>query len=141
MQRNPSIPDPDAPGNRLQTEVPTQCQELGMQAGVSPRTVEHGRLEIVEDDLTRAAAVELQRMHKTTVELRFVLRETEFDVAEPAVAEDRDEHETHSATYCRCGSNHSAPSRLAWPAPAHSGPLDRHGPELAGFAAGNPAPR
>ena len=45
-------------GDRLHTEIPADGQELGMKASVAARAVEHGRLEVVEDQVARTAAEE-----------------------------------------------------------------------------------
>ena len=63
-----------------------------MQTSVSARTVEHGRLQIVEDDLPGTAAKELQGMDQRPVEVGLALRETEFDVAQAAVTQHGHEH-------------------------------------------------
>ena len=47
-------------GDRFQTEVAAQGQELGMETGGAARAVEHGRLQVVEDQVAGTAAEERQ---------------------------------------------------------------------------------
>src|SRR5271166_5644605 len=63
-----------------------------MEAGSAARTVEHGRLQVVEDDAAGTTTEELESMHQAAVEFGFVLRECELDVHQPAIAEHGYEH-------------------------------------------------
>ena len=63
-----------------------------MEAGGAARAVEHGRLQVVEDDGAGTAAEEGQGIDQAAVELGLALREGELDVEQPAVAEHGHEH-------------------------------------------------
>ena len=79
-------------GDRLQAEVAAQRQELGMETGSAARAVEHGRLQVVEDQAAGTAAEEGQGVDQAAVELGLALREGELDVDQPAIAEHGHEH-------------------------------------------------
>ena len=78
--------------NRLHAEMAAQRKELRMEASVASRTVHDGRFQVVDNDLSEAAAEEVQGVNQRAVEIRFFLRETEFDVAEAAEAQRGNQH-------------------------------------------------
>ena len=51
-----------------------------MQAGAASGAVEHGRLEVVEDQVAGTAAEEGQGVDQAAVELGLALRQGELDV-------------------------------------------------------------
>src|ERR1700683_5212759 len=63
-----------------------------MKASMTPRAVEYGRLEVVEDQVARTAAEEGQRVDQTSVELGLALGQSELDVKQAAIAEHGHEH-------------------------------------------------
>ena len=63
-----------------------------METGVAARAVEHGRLEVVEDQVARTAAEEGQGVDQAPVELGLALRQGELDVEQAAIAEHGHEH-------------------------------------------------
>ena len=100
-------------GDRLQAEVAAEGQEVLMEASVPPRAVEHCGLEVVHDQLPRAALEELQGVHHAAVKVGLPLREAELDVAQPAVAEHGHEHR-------------DPPRSLADRQPSAVAPIDLH---------------
>src|SRR5438132_8878966 len=101
-------------GDRLQTKIAAQRQELGMETGAASRTVAYGRLEIVEDQLARTAPEEGQGIDQASVEFGLALRQGELDVEQAAVAEHGHEHRDF------------APGRAHLDAAAFA-PIDLHG--------------
>src|ERR1017187_5258983 len=63
-----------------------------METGVAARAVEHGRLEVVEDQVARTAAEERQGIDQAPVEFSLALRQGELDVDQAAIAEHGHEH-------------------------------------------------
>src|SRR5947209_2917922 len=63
-----------------------------METGVATRAVEHGRLEVVDDQIARTAAEEGQSVDQAPVELGLALRQGELDVHQPDVAQHGYEH-------------------------------------------------
>ena len=92
LPRRLSIPGRGGAGDRLHTEIAAQGQELGMETGMAAGAVEHGRLEVVEDQVARTAAEEGQGVDQAPVELGLALRQGELDVEQAAVAEHGHEH-------------------------------------------------
>src|SRR6202051_5332729 len=63
-----------------------------MEAGMTARTVEYGRLQVVEDQGARAAPEKGQGIDQATVELGLALGQCELDVDQAAIAEHGHEH-------------------------------------------------
>src|SRR5260370_37634357 len=63
-----------------------------MEASVTARAVEHGRLQVVEDQGARTAAEEGQGIDQAPVELGLALGQGELDVDQAAIAEHGHEH-------------------------------------------------
>src|SRR5260370_644200 len=63
-----------------------------METGTASRAVEHGRLEVVEDQVARTAAEKGQGVDQTSVELGFALRKGELDEPQAAIAEHSHKH-------------------------------------------------
>ena len=62
-----------------------------METGRPARAVDHACLQVVEDDGAGTATEEVESIDDPAVELGLALREGEFDVHQPAVAEHGDE--------------------------------------------------
>ncbi len=63
-----------------------------METGVASRAVEHGRLEVIEDQVAGTAAEEGQGIDQAPVELGLALRQGELDEHQSAIAEYGHEH-------------------------------------------------
>src|SRR5271165_6384591 len=63
-----------------------------MEAGMAARTVEYGRLQVVEDQGARAAPEKGQGIDQATIELGLALGQCELDVDQAAIAEHGHEH-------------------------------------------------
>src|ERR1017187_9716914 len=63
-----------------------------METGVAAPAVEHGRPEVVEDQVSRAAAEERPGIDQAPVEFSLALRQGELDVDQAAIAEHGHEH-------------------------------------------------
>src|SRR5262245_13384102 len=63
-----------------------------METGGAARAGDHTRLQVVEDDGTGMGTEEVESIDDPAVELSLALREREFDVHQPAVAEHGHEH-------------------------------------------------
>ena len=57
-----------------------------METGCAARAIDHGRLQVVEDDGAGTASEKVERIDNPAVKLRLTLRQCEFDIDQPAVA-------------------------------------------------------
>ena len=108
-----------------------------METGGAARSVDHRRLQIIDDHSTGAGAEELQGMHQAAVELGLALRQGELDVDQPAVAEHGHEDRnlahggTDSHTAALAPINLHRLSRFIVDLLVHTPPRGAHGPQVA----------
>jgi hypothetical protein len=65
-----------------------------MKTGGAARAIDHGCLQVVDDDGARTGPKELQGVRQAPIEFRLALGEGELDVGEPAVAKHGHQGET-----------------------------------------------